>query len=476
MSNPIARRSLNDENLAKSTASSHDAKSGVRGNCRANRIREFLYPRVGFTLIEIMVVIVIIGILAGLLLPAVMNAVNTAQQGAYKLEIDTLATAVEKYRNKYGDYPPDGSSWQIMERHLRKAFPQILESELNLLNPTPTAALLAYQGWATHPWLKNSTSGIAAGIRNDFDQSVIMPTYVAADYKVMDPAEALVFFLGGFSSNPQRPFTGDGGPFVVTVGAAGTSPPAVGMSAAQTLQYNVARTNPMFEFKTNRLSLTQVSVGGVPVNISNDEEEFLGSADSNDLLPVYMSRGDLAGSAPIVYFDSRTYVFSKGANLYANFFQRTPTTGTLGAVAPNGVPFGGVRPIFSETLRTPAIVVTARTPLDWYRTNLFMEDKKFQIIGPGIDDVYGGYMAQELAPFGLPERLAAYFTFPSGASYVPGTSPNASFITYRRLLFPMKDSMGTVLRGTPAYERSRGIADNSANCSERTFIITCSAP
>jgi prepilin-type N-terminal cleavage/methylation domain-containing protein len=97
--------------------------------------------RTAFTLVELMMVIVIIGILAGLAIPAIMRAISTANEGAYKQEIDTLADAVEKYRTKYGDYPPDGSSWQIMERHLRKAFPQIQQSELNLLNPTTTAAL-----------------------------------------------------------------------------------------------------------------------------------------------------------------------------------------------------------------------------------------------------------------------------------------------------------------------------------------------
>ena len=161
-------------------------------------LKDVLTDRSGFTLIEILVVITIIGVLAGLLLPAVMKAVSTAQEGAYKLEIDTLADAVEKYKNKYGDYPPDGSSWQIMERHLRKAFPQILQTELNLLDP----ALYASQGWSGDPW--NVNSNIIAGIRNDFDQSVVTPTYAAADLKVMDPAEALVFFLGGFSARPSK--------------------------------------------------------------------------------------------------------------------------------------------------------------------------------------------------------------------------------------------------------------------------------
>jgi len=434
----------------------------------------YVPARSGFTLIEILVVILIIGILAGLLLPAVMQAVRTAQETAYKLEVDALADAVEKYHNKYGDYPPDGSSWQVMERHLRKAFPQILASELSLLDPSASAALLTYQGWSGNPWNANLMASIVAGVRNDFDQGVTGPTYFAADFKVMDPAEALVFFLGGFSSNPQRPFTGVGGPFVVTVGAPGSAPPATGLGGGQTLQYNVQRSNSMFEFKVDRLTVSPEAVGGVTVNISNDEQEFLNAAAANDLLPVYLGRNDLSRSAPFVYFDSRTYVFSKMANpmspnLYANFYQRAPTVGTL---ASNESRFGAIRPLVSDTVRTPPVLpVTSRTPFDWFRTNLFMDDKKFQVIGPGMDDIYGGYMAQDLSVSGITlyDRLAAYWTFPSGNSYIPGTAPGTINRCTRLLLPPS-------LKGTPEYIRSSGIADNSASCTERTFNTTLTVP
>ncbi|MCA9157924.1 MAG: prepilin-type N-terminal cleavage/methylation domain-containing protein, partial [Planctomycetales bacterium] len=64
--------------------------------------------RSGFTLVEVLVVIAIIGVLVALIVPAVNMAYRTVQQRAIALECQALAQAVEAYRSKYDDYPPDG--------------------------------------------------------------------------------------------------------------------------------------------------------------------------------------------------------------------------------------------------------------------------------------------------------------------------------------------------------------------------------
>ena len=62
--------------------------------------------RGGFTMIELLMVIIIISILIGLLLPAINAAMRTARNAAVSSEINQLAAAMENFRSKYGDYPP----------------------------------------------------------------------------------------------------------------------------------------------------------------------------------------------------------------------------------------------------------------------------------------------------------------------------------------------------------------------------------
>lgn len=59
----------------------------------------------GFTLIELVVVIVILGILAGLLIPRIMGRPDEARQAKARIQIEGIGTALKLYRLDNGNYP-----------------------------------------------------------------------------------------------------------------------------------------------------------------------------------------------------------------------------------------------------------------------------------------------------------------------------------------------------------------------------------
>jgi general secretion pathway protein G len=64
----------------------------------------------GFTLVELLVVIVILGILAAVVVFAVGGTTDNAQDKACKAERSTVEAAVEAYKASTGDYPTNESN------------------------------------------------------------------------------------------------------------------------------------------------------------------------------------------------------------------------------------------------------------------------------------------------------------------------------------------------------------------------------
>ena len=76
--------------------------------------RNFSQNTGGFTLIEIMVVIVILGILAGLIIPRIMGRPEEAKQLKAKIQIESLETALKLYRLDNGAYPDTEQGLQAL--------------------------------------------------------------------------------------------------------------------------------------------------------------------------------------------------------------------------------------------------------------------------------------------------------------------------------------------------------------------------
>lgn len=319
---------------------------------------------------ELLVVMAILGILAGLLAWGVNAARVAILKRAQAFEVQSIASAVEAYRTKYGDYPPDGSSWPVMEAHLRKAFPNILVSELALLNP----ALSQQNGLirndndltGSHPHLARYVS-TSPGLRSG---------------RVFDAAEALVFFLGGFSSDPQRPITGPGGPL---------------KQVGNSYIYNTQRENAFFEFKIGRLTLD-------PNTGASTDETVYSEGVPNDLMPVYVGNGPTYQQlgVPIIYFDSRTYQIA-GATVndnsyYFNFY----SPGLVDTRNVQGSTRNCARPFLSMDLDANKGNNALR----------YANDKTFQVMNGGYDRIYGCQSVKNVA---APESKPAFlFTVPGG--------------------------------------------------------------
>lgn len=165
-----------------------------------HRLNQTIRPRKAesaFTLVELLVVIVIIGVLAGVLLPAAMRAFKSAKEARITTEISQIAAALERYKIEYGEYPPDFSFLYLagttspfndetkVNDHLRRNFRN------RVVNGDPPFV-----------WRNEDTQRLGGTPPNNPNP---------------DPAEALFYWLGGtppagrvaifggYSKNPAQP-------------------------------------------------------------------------------------------------------------------------------------------------------------------------------------------------------------------------------------------------------------------------------
>jgi general secretion pathway protein G len=76
--------------------------------------------RKGFTLIEILIVVIILGILAAIVIPQFTNASTDARNSNVRSQLQTLRSQIELYKLQHNDTPPDltgTNGWTVMTEY-----------------------------------------------------------------------------------------------------------------------------------------------------------------------------------------------------------------------------------------------------------------------------------------------------------------------------------------------------------------------
>ena len=73
---------------------------------RINQMKSTMKRENGFSLVEILIVVCILGILAAIVAPHYTKATTKAKEAAAKKILQILRTQIEKYTTEHNDVPP----------------------------------------------------------------------------------------------------------------------------------------------------------------------------------------------------------------------------------------------------------------------------------------------------------------------------------------------------------------------------------
>lgn len=233
--------------------------------------------RAGFTLVEMLVVILIIGILAGLISATAIRALKRAKVARIAMEIKQLAMALEEshhgvgHKSGSGEYSPD--------------FAGLDSSDINIKSAAQQKVL---------DYIRNRWARFTVPDWNTLRNTILLNSNNTLDINNMSPATALVFWLGGmpddhgrlsgFSQDPSNPFS----------------------------NVDIATRKPIFDFDPGRLKNYQYYPSGITsqpyiylrAEGQSDNREYY-IRDTSTTPPSYTFKsGSASGAKP--YWDQRT--------------------------------------------------------------------------------------------------------------------------------------------------------------------------
>lgn len=115
--------------------------------------------RRGFTLIELVVVVLVIGILAAVAAPKILDMANNSRTSATRHSLTVVRDAIELYKSQNGSYPEAATLAADLKPFLKTAFPtcQVGNFNANVVATTETPITTVVTGGSA--WVYNETTG-----------------------------------------------------------------------------------------------------------------------------------------------------------------------------------------------------------------------------------------------------------------------------------------------------------------------------
>jgi general secretion pathway protein G len=321
--------------------------------------------RLGFTLVEMMVIMVILGVLIALLVPAIGGAVKSANAARVTAEINNMATALAQFKTAFSDYPPsriilnESGNYSTTDATTLASVFSDTRSDITVGQLSQRTVRYMSKFFPRALCFSTTGSGIAVDINGNGSKTEVI---------YLDGGECLVFFLAGltqtsvtststdiglqgFSRNPQNPFD----------------------------RVSTSRVQPFYEFKAERL--VDIDNDGFPSYNDALAKAAQGryyayfsayggnSYDPNDC-NINLKFDQNGVNAGDTYARAFQVNFTVNSGTYNSCFQ-SPSA-TLVCVSPSPNPY-----------TTTAPVVGSGLTVNW------QNPQTFQIISAGADQVFG---------------------------------------------------------------------------------------
>jgi len=353
--------------------------------------------RRGFTLVELMIVIAIIGVLATILAVALGPILSTGPAMVTRNDINQLGIALESFKSQFGFYPP--SVFVLCENeHDYVGLPWWQDSKYYLLKMFPR--LSSNPAWT-------GLSPAAGG-----------PPYNFIDWNqdgkytgrlVLTGDQCLVFFLGGIQTGPNSVPPNavpacNGFPTNPLVAVPDPPLPATPIRYNPLPQPGTTTYGPYFEFKSDRLVMCPRTLPSAGFDFSTlvDRNGFFSYQDGYKQISPPPPRTTSATDFYSVYA-----YFSSGRT--RNGYNACPI-GDCQFLTRFDPPYPGPKPLM------PGVFPYQQSPGNYHNPNTY------QIISPGKDGIFG---AGSPKPSDVAANPHGYYWTPDTAKNVPGVPSTA---------------------------------------------------